>query len=496
MKRVLVVGCPGAGKSTFARKLREKTGLPLHYLDMLWWKPDKSHIPREEFDAKLKDIVAGDEWIIDGNYSRTLAMRLERADTVFMLDFPLDICLAGAKSRVGTNRVDLPWVEDEFDSIELANWIVDFPKQELPKVYQLVAEYGKGKDIHIFHTRAEADAYIQNMDRLLSICVDMYGCPNRCKHCWLGHMPNKKMEDGADEFVVNYFSLYFDKIDFYSWLREPDFSDDYRARWQKDVELSKNAKPERFELASFWRIVRDKDYIPFLKEVGVKKVQLTFFGKKDTQDKYVGRKGAYEEALKATDLLMDAGIIPRWQCFINEENKGEIVELYRLAMEIKNTKCKEFEFFVHEGTCDGENRKLYSIRINKGDIPSELAPVFLNYDGLLTERECCEILKNDTSHPDFDLSGDLVFYVSNTFDVYYNFTNMTEEWISGNLKKDKPEELVPRLLAGDTYALKRAKEVTLKELVERYGDFSSDKVFDLDDYKIYLFNNYLKDAKE
>lgn len=73
---------------------------------------------------------------------------------------------------------------------------------------------------------------------------------------------------------------------------------------------------------------------------------------------------------------------------------------------------------------------------------------------------------------------------------------MTEEWISGNLKKDKPEELVPRLLAGDTYALKRAKEVTLKELVERYGDFSSDKVFDLDDYKIYLFNNYLKDAKE
>ena len=145
-------------------------------------------------------------------------------------------------------------------------------------------------------------------DRQLNLVVDMYGCPNRCMHCWLGHMPNRKMEEGADRFIVDYFDPYFDRIAYYSWLREPDFCDDYAARWRRDLEISKNAKPERFELASFYRIVRDENYIPFLKSVGVGKVQLTFFGLRETQDRYVGRKGAYEEVMKATELLIRGGI--------------------------------------------------------------------------------------------------------------------------------------------------------------------------------------------
>ena len=85
----------------------------------------------------------------------------------------------------------------------------------------------------------------------LSLAVDMYGCPNRCRHCWLGHMPNRKMEDGADEWIVDYFRPYFKRISFYSWLREPDFCDDYRERWRKDIALSVQTVPERYELASF-----------------------------------------------------------------------------------------------------------------------------------------------------------------------------------------------------------------------------------------------------
>ena len=57
MLKVMVIGCPGAGKSTFARKLREITGLPLYYLDMIWHKPDQSNISREEFDRQVCDIV-------------------------------------------------------------------------------------------------------------------------------------------------------------------------------------------------------------------------------------------------------------------------------------------------------------------------------------------------------------------------------------------------------------------------------------------------------
>lgn len=99
MKKVLILGCPGAGKSTFARKLRDKTGLPLYYLDMIWHKPDRTTITKQEFDAKLSEIIKQEEWIIDGNYGRTLEMRFEECDTVFFLDLP-QMCVLRARKGV------------------------------------------------------------------------------------------------------------------------------------------------------------------------------------------------------------------------------------------------------------------------------------------------------------------------------------------------------------------------------------------------------------
>lgn len=72
MQKIMVIGCPGAGKSTFSRALQGKIGLPLFYLDMLFWNCDKTNVSREEFDQKLSDILKQDKWIIDGNYGRTL----------------------------------------------------------------------------------------------------------------------------------------------------------------------------------------------------------------------------------------------------------------------------------------------------------------------------------------------------------------------------------------------------------------------------------------
>ena len=77
MQKVIIIGSPGAGKSTFARKLRDKTGLPLYYLDKIWHKPDKTTVSKEEFDARLSAILATECWIIDGNYGRTLEMRMQ-----------------------------------------------------------------------------------------------------------------------------------------------------------------------------------------------------------------------------------------------------------------------------------------------------------------------------------------------------------------------------------------------------------------------------------
>ena len=162
MQKIMIIGCSGAGKSVFARKLRDKTGLPLYYLDQIWHKPDKTNITREEFDARLLEIVQKDCWIIDGNYLRTMELRLHACDTVILLDYPTEVCLAGAAARVGTVHEDLPWVEVVFDE-EFRQWISGFRKEVLPKIYALLSKYGNEKNILIFKTRAEADAYLNEV---------------------------------------------------------------------------------------------------------------------------------------------------------------------------------------------------------------------------------------------------------------------------------------------------------------------------------------------
>jgi adenylate kinase family enzyme len=156
--RAIVIGCPGAGKSTFARKLRDKTGLPLYYLDMIFHKPDRTTVTREEFDKKLKTILQTEEWIIDGNYQRTLPLRFEACTDIFFLDFPLDPCLEGAASRIGKEREDMPWIEQEFDP-EFRQYILDFQKDQIPKIYELVKMYRETRRIVIFHSREETDTW-------------------------------------------------------------------------------------------------------------------------------------------------------------------------------------------------------------------------------------------------------------------------------------------------------------------------------------------------
>ena len=157
MKKVLVIGCPGAGKSTFARRLREETGLPLFHLDMIWHKPDRTNISREEFDRKLTEILEKDKWIIDGNYDRTLEVRFKHCDTVFLLDLPTELCLQGVRNRIGCKREDMPWIEEEFDE-EFREWILDFPNRALPHIYELTERY-KDKKIIIFRSHKEINDY-------------------------------------------------------------------------------------------------------------------------------------------------------------------------------------------------------------------------------------------------------------------------------------------------------------------------------------------------
>lgn len=160
MKKVIVIGCPGAGKSTFARNLKNKTGLPLYHLDMMFWNADKTTVEQSVFDVRLDEALKNDEWIIDGNYNRTLEKRISAADTVFFLDLPTEVCLSGIKQRIGKPRSDMPWVETENDA-EFTQFVKDFNSASRPKIIMLLEKY-KDKTIVIFHTWDEIDKYLSD----------------------------------------------------------------------------------------------------------------------------------------------------------------------------------------------------------------------------------------------------------------------------------------------------------------------------------------------
>ena len=160
MNKVIVIGCPGSGKSTFSRVLHELTGLPLYHLDLLNWNSDKTTVDKKVFIEKLKNVIAQDSWIIDGNYGSTIELRLKECDTVFFLDYPVDVCIDGVKSRQGKTRSDMPWTETEDDE-EFLEFIKNYNSQSRPHVLNLLEQYSK-KEIVVFKSREEADKYLKN----------------------------------------------------------------------------------------------------------------------------------------------------------------------------------------------------------------------------------------------------------------------------------------------------------------------------------------------
>ena len=158
MKKVIVIGCPGSGKSTVSRALHNKTGIPLYHLDMIYWNADKTTVEKSVFLERLSAVLEKDEWIIDGNYSSTMELRMAACDTVIFLDYPLGVCLDGIRERRGKPRSDMPWIETEEDS-EFIEFIKKYNEQQKPKVLELLKKYSD-KNIIILESREQADAFL------------------------------------------------------------------------------------------------------------------------------------------------------------------------------------------------------------------------------------------------------------------------------------------------------------------------------------------------
>lgn len=168
MKKVIVIGCPGSGKSTFSKSLHKITGIPLYHLDMMYWNADKTTVEKSVFRERLSKTLQTNEWIIDGNYNSTMELRLQECDTVIFLDFPLEVCLNGLKERRGKARSDMPWIETDEEDVEFIEFIKNYNSQSRPQVMELLDTYSY-KNIFIFTSRMEADEFLTQIQRSIQV---------------------------------------------------------------------------------------------------------------------------------------------------------------------------------------------------------------------------------------------------------------------------------------------------------------------------------------
>lgn len=162
MKKIIVIGCPGSGKSTFSKELHKRIGIPLFHLDMMFWNADKTTVEKSVFIERLTKTVQKNEWIIDGNYASTMELRMQECDTVIFLDYPLEVCLAGIKERCGKARSDMPWIESDEADTEFIEFIKNYNSQSRPQVMELLDRYSD-KNIFIFKHRAEANTFLNSI---------------------------------------------------------------------------------------------------------------------------------------------------------------------------------------------------------------------------------------------------------------------------------------------------------------------------------------------
>jgi adenylate kinase family enzyme len=166
VRRVVVLGSGGSGKSWLASELGRRTGLPVVHLDRIFWAPGWVERDTEEARAELREEVARDEWIIEGNFLNRLgAERLERADTVVFLDLPRLTCLRRALWRRLRNeeRADLPEGCPESWDPAFYRWIWNYPRADRPEALALL--HGVGATVHRLRTRREVDAWLAGATR-------------------------------------------------------------------------------------------------------------------------------------------------------------------------------------------------------------------------------------------------------------------------------------------------------------------------------------------
>ena len=164
MRKVLVIGPGGAGKSTLARRLGERLGIEVIHLDERYWRPGWVETPKDEWRRTVEELIGRDSWIMDGNYSGTLGLRFEACDTVVFLDMPRALCLWRMFKRLVTyrngGRPDMAGGCRERFSPEFALWVWNYSRRTRPKVLKLLESDSHGQRIVRLQSQAEVEKFL------------------------------------------------------------------------------------------------------------------------------------------------------------------------------------------------------------------------------------------------------------------------------------------------------------------------------------------------
>ena len=329
--------------------------------------------------------------------------------------------------------------------------------------------------------------------RRIAVTVDMAGCPNRCRHCWLGNPPNRRVTEETLRRVVTLFREwvrpgearpFVESMCVMTWYREPDFAANYRHLWDVEQELSDPGEARRFELLSVWRLARDESYARWARDIGTEACQISFFGLEENTDYFSRRRGSFRDNLIATERLLEAGIRPRWQLFLTECVVPELNEFVALikSMDLERRTRRlghEFEVFVHTPAPDGEAFNIEHLRPSVEalrSIPDYLIEKTMQHHGATMIEECPGMAEQDLvgelerrDEPFATYPDTLAFMITPSLDVYSNIGEPMPWWRLGNLEVDGLDQIMHVYEHDGAPGLRVNFRVPVSQLARKYG---------------------------